>query len=174
MAHTDHHGAHGVSPDASIGHETSDADVSGVGKTLLYTGIFVAMCFVFIWFMFGVLRSDAVTRDSGTSPAVPREGDRRPPLPRLQVRPTDELTAFRQQQQETLDTWEWSNPEHTLARVPVGRAMDMVAEHGLPEPPAPPAAAAEAAQPAGTPAPGTAQTPAAVGAPAPAASAPAH
>lgn len=170
MAHTDHHGAHGAPVDANVGHETTDADLGGVGKTLLYTAIFVALCFVFVWFMYGVMRSEGVSGDRGTSPAVPRQGDRRPPLPRLQVRPTDELAAFREQQQEALETWEWSNPEHTLARVPVGRALDMVAEHGLPEPPPAPAPAPGAVTPAaGAPAPGTAQPTAA-----PAASAPAH
>lgn len=150
MAHTDPHGAHGASRSVEVGHELSDADVSGVGKMLLFTGIFVAACFVFVWFVLGAMQRQSVASDTGTSPAVPRQGDRRPPVPRLQVAPRDELEAFRRVQQETLNSWAWTDPEQRVARVPVERAIEILAERGLPTPPPVPVAPAVAAVPGGT------------------------
>lgn len=169
MAHTEHHGAHGAPSDAAVGHELSDADLGGVGKTLLFTGIFIAICFVFVWFMYGFMRSEPVSGDRGLSPAVPRPGDRRPPLPRLQVTPADELATFRRLQQETLDTWEWSDSRHATARIPVSRAIEIAVERGLPVPTPVAAPAAPAATPGAAPPGGTSTVPASPAAAVPAA-----
>ena len=162
MAHTDPHAApHGLGavPDASAGHETTDASLGGVEKFLVAMAIFLAVCFGIVWFMYGYFRGREASLDVKPSPVVQRSGDRLPPLPRLQTTPTQDLGAFRQSEDTVLGTWAWVDKQNGIAQVPVSRAIEILAEKGLPVPPPvvmPPAGAAPASnQPAapGTPPP---------------------
>ena len=60
-----------------------------------------------------------------------------PPEPRLQVAPEDELRALQDIERQRLTTWEWIDEGAGVARVPVERAMEILAERGLPRPDAP-------------------------------------
>ncbi len=48
-----------------------------------------------------------------------------PPPPRLQVHAPDDLRALRLQKQALLDNYQWLDPDHTVARVPIERAMQL-------------------------------------------------
>lgn len=48
-----------------------------------------------------------------------------PPTPRLQVHAPDDLRALRLQKQALLDNYQWLDPDHTVARVPIERAMQL-------------------------------------------------
>lgn len=48
-----------------------------------------------------------------------------PPPPRLQVHAPEDLHSLRLQKQALLDNYQWLNPDHTLARVPIERAMQL-------------------------------------------------
>lgn len=50
-----------------------------------------------------------------------------PRAPRLQPAPRDDLQAYRSEQARH-DTWQWMDAEHRVARVPVDRAMRLMAE----------------------------------------------
>lgn len=49
-----------------------------------------------------------------------------PPPPRLQVHAPDDLRSLRLQKQALLDNYQWLNPDHTVARVPIERAMQLL------------------------------------------------
>jgi hypothetical protein len=49
-------------------------------------------------------------------------------LPRLQAHPTEDLATLRAQQAALLTHYAWLDPAHTVARVPIERAMAMYAQ----------------------------------------------
>ena len=58
-----------------------------------------------------------------------------PPQPRLQPDPAVDIAAERALQRSRLDGYMWMDPEHTVARIPITRAMALVASgQGAPAP----------------------------------------
>jgi hypothetical protein len=52
------------------------------------------------------------------------------PAPRLQADPAADLHAFRAEQERALKGYGWTDREHGLARIPVDRAMQILARRG--------------------------------------------
>lgn len=65
------------------------------------------------------------------------------PQPRLQPDPVADLNKFRAREDEILNSYGWTDKAHGKVRIPIERAIDVVAKTGLPTRPA------NAAQPAG-------------------------
>lgn len=65
-----------------------------------------------------------------------------PPKPRLQVSPSADLAAMEADTRRRLDGYGWSDRKAGLAHIPVAAAMQMLARHGWPDSPDPPAPAA--------------------------------
>ena len=66
-------------------------------------------------------------------PVSPLATDRElPPGPLLQVAPRVELEAHRAIERLFLDRYQWIDQEADLARIPIDRAMAILAEQGLP------------------------------------------
>ena len=162
MAHTEKDAA---PRDPAIKHETTDADLGGVERLVVVTGVFLALVFALIWVVYGQLLNREVRNDTPPPPIAQRQGDRLPPLPRLQQTPGPDLAQFRAAEEAALNAYAWVDKQAGIVQVPVSRAIDLIVEHGLPKRPAataagpgaPVGAAAAPAGPAGTPAaaPGT-------------------
>ncbi len=68
-----------------------------------------------------------------------------PPAPRLQAHPQDDLAALRRRETQKLQTYEWIDRSSGVARIPIERAMQLLAESAVDArrasfPPASPAA----------------------------------
>jgi hypothetical protein len=59
------------------------------------------------------------------------------PQPRLQQNPRTELAEVRAEEDRNLHIYEWIDSQAGIARIPIERAMDILAEKGLPKVPAP-------------------------------------
>lgn len=55
-----------------------------------------------------------------------------PTEPQLQPRPARELQTLRAAEDEVLETYGWVDRQQGLARIPIDRAMELLAEKGLP------------------------------------------
>ena len=73
-----------------------------------------------------------------------------PPAPRLQGNPGVELMQFKQQELDQLNHYHWIDKQAGLARIPIDRAMDILARTGLPERTGPPGAGPERYLPSGS------------------------
>jgi hypothetical protein len=51
-----------------------------------------------------------------------------PPPPRLQARPAADIAALRAQKNALLSSWQWTDPAHAFARIPIERAMALYAQ----------------------------------------------
>jgi hypothetical protein len=55
-----------------------------------------------------------------------------PPEPRLSVKPGDELKALRAEEAKQLEGYDWIDREQGVVRIPIARAMEILAQRGLP------------------------------------------
>jgi len=64
--------------------------------------------------------------------AIPGEPPRLPPEPRLQADPVSDLHRMREAEDNVLQTYGWVDKNAGVVRIPVARALDLLAERGLP------------------------------------------
>ena len=55
------------------------------------------------------------------------------PQPQLEEKPAPELKAVRQSEDQILNTYGWVDQQKGVVRIPIDRAMDLLAERGLPK-----------------------------------------
>jgi hypothetical protein len=82
--------------------------------------------------MFDQLLAREVAQDPQPSPLVDPRLPRLPPAPRLQTAPERELRQMRDEEDELLRSYGWVDREAGRVRIPIDRAMDLLAERGLP------------------------------------------
>jgi len=64
---------------------------------------------------------------------IVEKGDiRKFPQPRLESDETTEINAFRMQEEQTLNSYGWVDQQAGVARIPIDRAMALLAQRGLP------------------------------------------
>jgi hypothetical protein len=63
---------------------------------------------------------------------VERGDIRKFPQPRLESDETTEINAFRLQEEQTLNSYGWVDEQAGVVRIPIDRAMALVAQRGLP------------------------------------------
>ncbi len=146
-------GTQGAAPQPDLhaaGHrgegETFDLeiDVKSIAATGGWLFVTIAVSMVLMWFLIVALRNWERKADPPASPAFAQAIQERvsfdPPGPRLQpspasdLRPEAELTAFLHEQDEALGSYGWVSKEGGIARIPIARAIALLAEKGLPAP----------------------------------------
>jgi hypothetical protein len=66
--------------------------------------------------------------------AAPQEADKFP-TPRLEINERAQLNDKRLREEETLNTYGWVDQKAGMAHIPIDRAMDLIAQQGLPTAP---------------------------------------
>ena len=111
-----------------LGHEEADVNVWVVAK---FAVALVAVCAVSLTLLFGLFRY--FQSSEGGKPAV--SAIQLPPEPRLEKTPTLDLKAFRAEEDRVLNSYGWIDRQKGVVRVPIDRAIDLLAQHGLPSRP---------------------------------------
>lgn len=146
------------STNGSSGHEHREANLRLILYAAAGLAVTVAIVFVLMWGSFNLLKTDEEKNREALSPMAPMV--QTPPEPRLEEHPWESLQELRTRENHLLTTYGWQDQKAGIVRIPVERAIDMVAQKGLPYEggpgvPAPkPAAAAKppvAKPPAGAP-----------------------
>ncbi len=158
MAHTSSHGAHdhgsygahdhGHGPAHQANHEVTDIPLTGTTRVAILSLVIIAMIMAVIYGIWGVLASRVRQQDTRPPPmADSAYGNRLPAVPRLQSVPGTDLAAYRRAHQEKLASYGWVDKNAGIARIPIDRAIELMAERASTIAAPPPAA------PTGTPAP---------------------
>jgi hypothetical protein len=128
---------HTPHPDPALGHETTDINVWAVGKFTIALAVVTMLSLVLL---FGLMKYF----ESRYTPEVLTMFDPLKvfPEPRLQRTPGPDLKAFRAQEDKVLDSYGWIDQSKGVVRIPIDRAIDVLAARGLPS-------AARASGPAG-------------------------
>ena len=110
-----------------------DAEIhlkSIIGFGVGLTGV-TLIVLALMWGM-GIIFKDAEqAKDPPPSPMAEAMIDPIPPGPRLQSAPPRDMDELRMQDRETLTTYGWVDPAAGVARIPVDRAIAIIAEKGL-------------------------------------------
>jgi hypothetical protein len=113
-------------PSESDRHERTDVNARGVllaAGALAAAGIVVQLV---VGVQFAALRG-ARARATPPAPvaAAPPEG---PPEPRLQTTPAEDLAQLRAREDTILDGYGWEDRAGGVVRIPIARAMELVAK----------------------------------------------
>jgi hypothetical protein len=113
------------------GHEANTLAVRGLivfAVVLVAVGIFVEFCLLF------VMRDFSKEENALQALAPPRfNDDSGPPRgPRLQAQPSSDLARLKEAELRRLNGYGWVNRDAGIAHIPIARAIEIVAEKGLP------------------------------------------
>ena len=115
------------------GYERTDADIPSIWKFIV--GLF-ALIGVALLLSLGLFRFLYRTEQAERQAATPMEAQRvLPPMPRLQLSGTGDLNEMRRKEEEALTSYGWVDKNAGVVRIPVSRAMELIAERGLASPP---------------------------------------
>ena len=112
------------------GHETTDAEVRPI---VVYMAGLALLVFLSMLAM--ALLLDVLQFSEESARSVPRgltDTAQIPPQPRLQAYPASDLQRLRVSEEEQLGTYGWVDESIGIMRIPIDRAMDILAEKGLP------------------------------------------
>lgn len=113
------------------GYEQRDVKVSFLAYVVV--GLFLLMLagMGVSWWFEGWTASGRRAQDVPLPP-VAASLPAQPPEPRLQVAPATDLAHIRAEEEALLDRYEWIDPKSGLVRIPIDRAIELVAARGLP------------------------------------------
>jgi hypothetical protein len=118
-------------PSRGIHHEVRDVDVRPIA--VIGVGLFalVLVSIGLMWGLFEVLEKheEAVdTKPTGIMAERPKE----PPQPRLETTSVPILKGILANENALLSSYGWINEKTGTVRIPIQRAMELLAERGLP------------------------------------------
>jgi hypothetical protein len=139
--------------DASKGYEASDVRVSGVVKYLVALTIFAVVTGLLAYGLGKVLNA-RMNKEDGPPSSWAKQVDLRPlgnmpsnpemkskldemtqsfPTPRLQTDDgSQDIADLHTRENLLLDNYSWTDDAHSKVRIPIERAMELIAQRGLP------------------------------------------
>jgi hypothetical protein len=125
MSDPKHHPQHDEQFDTEI-------DVRRIGWFLVWLSVGAIVTCVAMYVLYRDFRAREEKADLPPSPLVDRSVPRLPPEPRLQVTAEKDLRQYRAEQDALIRTYGWVDEPLGVVRIPIDRAMDMVAAQQLP------------------------------------------
>lgn len=113
----------------SLGYETEDISTRLVGRVLAGFAVTVVVSVTGLTIMIHFFRS----ADNADQPPLTTEqsADIIPPGPHMQNDPYRDLRQAKQAEERKIGGYAWADPAHTRARIPIDRAMALVAGRSL-------------------------------------------
>jgi hypothetical protein len=130
--HHDHHDDQPLPPPAAVGHETSDAQAGPIIKFLVFLGVVTIVVAGLVVVFYNYLERREALEKTARYPLAAGRPRPLPAPPRLQTYPFDDIKDLRVEQRRVLDKYEWVDRNTGVVRIPIERAMDLIAERGLP------------------------------------------
>jgi hypothetical protein len=129
---------HGASPNGHA-HEKSDAIAAPIFRFVVGLAVFVAAAMVVVTILFSYFTERATILDTSQSPLAKEA----PPVaasgPQLQPNPPVDLEKLHHDEDALLTTYGWVDQREGLVHIPIERAIELMAERGLPASSNPPA-----------------------------------
>lgn len=127
---TTKHDGHAL-PDTSVGHDTSEVDLSVVDRVGLLSLALIAFSMVAMWFLMVYLTGLEASKDTSPLP-VAAQGERLAPAPRLQVTEAVDLAAYRGEKESKLTAFGWVDKAAGAVHIPIENAKQLVLKRGFP------------------------------------------
>jgi len=118
------------------GHEPDATQTRplAIGATAL--AVLLVIGFLVAWFLESAMQRRDRSEGPAANPLAAALGRQLPPEPRLQVNPRRDLIEHRRAEQEVLDSYAWIDRSGGIVRIPIERAMEILAKRGGTAPPA--------------------------------------
>jgi hypothetical protein len=126
-----------------LGHETADAEIGPLIKFAVFLATTTLVCAVIVVGLYRYLERREAAAKAGRYPMAVGVERPLPPPPRLQTYPFYDLKALRTDENRVLDHYGWVDKNAGVVRIPIERAIDVLAEKGLPYRQGPPAGTTE-------------------------------
>ncbi len=136
-----------------IGHEESDADIGPLIRFAIFLTVMTTAVAILMVGFYRFLDSREAAEKAPRYPMAVGVERPLPPPPRLQTYPFDDVKALRKEEAKLLEHYQWINKDAGTVRIPIDRAIELLAERGLPHRAAPAAPAEAAPAPVAAPAP---------------------
>jgi hypothetical protein len=115
--------------DPNAGYEKRDVSTRGILYFVIALFLLLVASLVSMRSLFGYF---SATQPLGPAASPFTSSRALPPEPRLQVRPVEDLNSVRQGQDDLLNSYGWVDRVNGKVRIPIDRAMELLAERGLP------------------------------------------
>jgi hypothetical protein len=116
----------------TVAYEPKDVNARAifwVGVVMLIAAIVIHTV---VWLLFDAF--DRREAEKGRPPATLVQMQRpAPPEPRLQTNAPSDLNSLRDAENHELETYGWVDQQKGIVRIPVGQAMTLLVERGLPK-----------------------------------------
>ena len=116
----------------TLGHETADADIGPLIKFAIFMALTTVVCAAICVGLYKYLDRREAREKAGRYPLAAGLARPLPPPPRLQNYPFYDLKALRGDENRVLEHYGWVDKNAGVVRIPVERAIDVLAEKGLP------------------------------------------
>lgn len=110
-------------------HETRDIDIARVIRLAILLAILVAVVFPVLRLTTRVFETEVA---EGDLPLSPLNKPMVPPEPRLQADPQGDLVAHTKAADAVLSSYGWIDRSRGVVQVPIQRAIELMAERGIP------------------------------------------
>jgi hypothetical protein len=115
----------------TVAHEKTDADTHAITQFGIALVFIVVLSQLGLWWLFNTFTK----RESKLSPPVTAlvrtQAPTEPPEPRLQANPQADMRTMREKEETVLNHYGWVDPNRGVVRIPIDRALDLIAERGL-------------------------------------------
>ena len=123
---------HELEHQPEVGHEASDVNAWAIGKFAI---ALVLLCIGSVALLLGLFHY-FITREGPPPPKaysdLARAGVKQPPAPQLETTPVLQLQRERAEEDRMLNSYGWIDKEHGIVRIPIEKAIDLLARKGLP------------------------------------------
>jgi hypothetical protein len=119
-----------------VHYEPTDVNARALTRFGLSMAALIVVFLFGLWGMFEHLKNRAAKLGLPLSPTAMVNAQKQPPEPRLQRYPARDMRDMRADEDRILNQYAWIDPDKGIVRIPVDRAMDLIAQRGLPAAPA--------------------------------------
>jgi hypothetical protein len=124
-------------PTVGAGHEERDIVAAPIALSALALAAVCAGAFFAMLILFDVFAAREARQTAPASPLAATYGPKAPPAPRLQQAPIEDLKTLRARDDAALRGYAWVDRDAGVVRIPIERAIELLAQRGLPARPAP-------------------------------------
>jgi hypothetical protein len=115
-----------------VATEPDTVSTGGIVRFAVLLAVVSIVALVVVWGMFQLLERRTRAREARPTPIEaehPLTAEQRlPPEPRLEIDPAADLANLRAQEDARLETYGWVDKPTGTVRIPIERAMDLMAE----------------------------------------------
>jgi hypothetical protein len=123
---------------ARFGYEEKDVNSVAITRFGIGLSLIIIVTLFALWGLFHYFVKTDTSSTGEVAPTVVKDESalKAPPQPRLQASPPIDLRDMRAAEDKLLHHYSWVDREKGVVRLPIDRAMDVLAARGLPSRPA--------------------------------------